>query len=422
MSFNAGRTGGGRAFTLPMLMAAVFTVSVGYGVVLPRLPRLIERLLGAGADAAQVSWHTGLLTAVYTAALFLFAPLWGRLADRRGPRGVLLLGLLGFGATMLVFPFVESLTAGYAARFSSGIFAAAVTPVAAAVAGSLTTTEQGRARRLAFVSMASIAGFMLGPMLGVIIARFAEEVLTLATPAQSIGIPLTATALLALSVASAVVFAVPRGEGRVQVHETKGASLDKSAWLLPKLLMLTFIVSAGVGAFEVGLALRGKQDLGLPPYQIALMFTECGLVMFVMQAIVFSPRFRPDITRWLIAPALAVLAAGLFLVPRAADFTAMLVVIGAVAASAGILSPILTYWISAKAGSAQGWELGKQTAAASLGVTLGSAAGGTLYDFAGLPGASFILTAGVAVLGILLSLGLPHLLVLPSSGSRPRSA
>jgi hypothetical protein len=32
--------------------------------------------------------------------------------------------------------------------------------------------------------------------------------------------------------------------------------------------------------------------------------------------------------RWLIAPALALLAAGLFLVPRVADFTLMPVVIG----------------------------------------------------------------------------------------------
>lgn len=123
MRVIAARTGGGRAFTLPVLMTAVFTVSVGYGVVLPRLPRLIEGLLGPGVEAAQVSWHTGLLTAAYTASLFLFAPLWGRLADRRGPSGVLLLGLLGFGATILVFSFVESLTAGYAARFLSGVFA-----------------------------------------------------------------------------------------------------------------------------------------------------------------------------------------------------------------------------------------------------------------------------------------------------------
>ena len=78
------------------------------------------------------------------------------------------------------------------------------------------------------------------------------------------------------------------------------------------------------------------------------------------------------------------LTAGLFLVPWASDFASMLVVIGAVAASAGILSPILTYWISAKAGSVQGWELGKQTAAASLGGTVGSAAGGLLFNIAHL--------------------------------------
>ncbi|MEE1681954.1 hypothetical protein, partial [Klebsiella pneumoniae] len=85
-----------------------------------------------------------------------------------------------------------------------------------------------------------------------IIAPFAEEFLTFAIPAQSIGIPLAVTALLAFSVASAIVFAVPSSEGRDRLQEIKGASLDKSAWLLPKLLILTFIVSAGVGAFEVG--------------------------------------------------------------------------------------------------------------------------------------------------------------------------
>ena len=417
-----GRTADVPRATMATLMLAVFTVSVGFGVVLPLLPYLIERLLGPGVQAAQVSRHTGLLTAVYTLSLFLFAPMWGRLSDRRGPRGVLLAGLLGFGVTMLIFSFVESLAAVYAERFLSGMFAAAVTPVAAAVAGQFASTEQGRARRLAFVSMAGITGFLVGPMLGVFVTRFAANLFTLALPAGSVAISLVATALLALLAACAVAFAVPGGEGRDRSQKTTGASGDKTRWLVPKLLILTIIVSAGVGVFEVGLALRGKQELGLTPYQIALMFTECSLVMFVMQAIVFSPWFKPDATRWLIAPALAVLAAGLFLVPRASDFTLMLVVIGAVAASAGILSPMLTYWISAKAGSAQGWELGKQTAAASLGVTLGSAAGGLLYNVAALPGASFVLTAGLTVLGFLLSLGLPHLLVLPDSCPRSVSA
>jgi MFS family permease len=422
MIVNSQHSGGIPLPTMAALILAVFTVSVGFGVVLPLLPYLIERLLGRGVEAAQISRHTGLLTAVYTLSLFLLAPMWGRLSDRRGSRGVLLVGLLGFGATMLVFSFVESLAAVYIERILSGLFAAAVTPVAAAVIGNSATTEQGRARRLAFLSMAGIGGFLLGPMLGVFVTRLAADFFAGPVAPGSVAIPLAATAVLSFLVASAVAFAVPSDEAYDRSPKTAGAAVDKPAWLVPKLLILTFIVSAGIGVFEVGLALRGKQELGLSPYQIALMFTECSLVMFVMQAIVFSPWFKPDATRWLVAPALAVLVAGLFLVPLASDFTLMLVVIGAVAASAGILSPILTYWISAKAGSAQGWQLGKQTAAASLGVTVGSLAGGLLFNVAALPGASFILTAGLTLLGFLLSLGLPHLLVLPRSRSRPVSA
>ncbi len=418
MRGNTEHTTHTSASTMAALMLAVFTVSVGFGVVLPLLPYLIERLLGAGAKAAQVSRHTGLLTAVYTLSLFLFAPLWGRLSDRRGPRGVLLLGLFGFGVSMLVFSFVESLAAVYAERFVSGLFAAAVTPVAAAVVGSFNTTERGRARRLAFISLAGITGFLLGPMLGVFVMRFAAVFFTRTLPAGSVAVPLAATALLAFLVAAAVAFAVPGGERRRGSQQIAGASVDNTASLVSNLLVLTFIVSAGIGVFEVGLALRGRQELGLTPYQVALMFTECSLVMFVMQAIVFSPWFNPEATRWLIPPALSVLAAGLFLVPRASDFALMLVVIAAVASSAGILSPILTYWISAKAGSAQGWELGKQTAAASLGITSGSAAGGLLFNVAALAGASFVLSALLVVLGFVLSLKLPHLLAPRNPGVR----
>jgi MFS family permease len=205
-----------------------------------------------------------------------------------------------------------------------------------------------------------------------------------------------------------VVLAVPRTR-RGNVAPTRDqATLRTAPWLIPRLLLLAFIVSAGVGVFEVGLALRGKQELGLTQYQIAVMFTECSLVMIVVQAVVFSPWVKPETTRWFIAPALAIFAAGLFLVPRASDFRLMLAVIGAVAASAGILSPTLTYWISSKAGKAQGAQLGMQTAAASLGAAVGSAAGGLLFEVAGIPGASFLLVGALALLGALVGLGLPR--------------
>ena len=392
------------------LMLAVFTVSVGYGVVLPLLPYLIERLPGAEGGIAQVSRHTGLLTGVYTLALFLFAPVWGWASDRLGRRNVLLVGLFGFGITMLVFSLVENLAAVYAERFLSGMFAAAVTPIAAAAVGDFAVSERLRARRLAYVSMAGIAGFLLGPMLSVFISTVAAAFFPVAQPAGSLKVPLAVTALLAILIGVVLAFAVKPGSARNDIKSVSRSLIDGNGWILPRLLILTFVVSTGIGVFEVGLALRGKQELGLTPYQIALMFSECSLVMFVVQAIVFSPGLKPEVTRWLISPALVMLAGSLFLVPRASDFGLMLAVVGGVAASAGILSPILTYWISSKAGSEQGWELGKQTAAASLGVTVGSAAGGLLFNVAALPGASFILAAVLAGLGFILSLGLPRVL------------
>lgn len=405
------RSSGVSSGTLAALMLAVFTVSAGYGVVLPLLPYRIERLLGVGTPVVQVSRNVGMVAAIYTLALFLFAPVWGRISDRRGRRHVLLVGLLGFAATMLAFSWTQTLWAVYAERFLSGMFAAAVTPVASAAVGDLATTEVTRARRLTFVSLAGVSGFLLGPMLGVFIARSASTLLSISQSAGSLAIPLAATAALALVAALAVGAAVP-GATRGRNALRHGASLPQAAprWVLPNLRALTFVVSAGVGVFEVGLALRGKQELDLTPYQIAIMFSECSLVMFAAQAIVFSPLVKPRATRWLVPPALAVLTGGLLLVPRASNFVLMLTVVGTVAASAGILSPILTYWISSIAGSAQGAELGKQTAAASLGTAVGSAAGGLLFDVASLPGASFLLTAGLATIGFILSLKLPRAL------------
>ncbi len=396
---------------MAVLMASVFTVSIGYGVLLPLLPYLIERLLGAGGNAGQVARSTGLLTGLYTLSLFLFAPVWGWLSDRYGRRAILLVGLIGFSVTMLTFSFIENLAAVYAERILSGLFAAAVTPVALAAIGDLATTEEARGRRLTYVSLAGISGFLLGPMTGVFISRGAANLLPAVGPARSLALPLTGTAILALLVAAAAVIAVPSTRPD-DVTSTRDQATSRTApWLISRLLFLALIVSAGVGVFEVGLVLRGKQELGLTQYQIAAMFTECSLVMILVQAVVFSPWVKPATTRWFIAPALAILAAGLFLVPQASDFRLMLVVIGAVAASAGILSPILTYWISNKAGKAQGAQLGKQTAAASLGAAVGSAAGGLLFGFAGIPGASFLLVAVLALGGVLVSLGLPRLLV-----------
>lgn len=42
-----------------MLMLAVFTISLGFGIVLPQLPALVERLLASASTPGQVSRARG---------------------------------------------------------------------------------------------------------------------------------------------------------------------------------------------------------------------------------------------------------------------------------------------------------------------------------------------------------------------------
>lgn len=390
------------------LLVAVFIVSVGYGIVLPLIPYSIERLLGSGAEAVQVSRHTGLLTAVYGLALFLFAPIWGRISDRQGRRNVLLSGLAGFGATTLACSFIESIPAIYAERFLSGMFASAVVPVAAAAIGDF-SEKKTRGRKLTFLSMAGIIGFLVGPMLGVFIAGIARDIYVPGMAVDSLAAPLLAVAIFTFLLLPAVLIFISTPLHSEIQNKVSNAS-DPSVWITQKLLLLTFIVSTSVAAFEVELALLGKDDLGLTSYQIALMFAECSLVMLVMQAIVFSPWVNPEKTRWLILPMLVLLAVGLLIVPQASDFPVMLIAVGTVSASAGVLSPILVYWVSVKAGLSQGWELGKQAATVSLGWVVGSALGGFLHNSTDLPGGVFLLLLVLVALGFMFSLRLPSLL------------
>jgi MFS family permease len=394
---------------LSSLLLAMFAIAIGYGFLLPILPLIVERSV-AGSESDAVARHTGLLTGTYTLALFLFAPMWGRLADRRGRRSVILLGLIGFASTQALFALAESLPLLYLGRVLNGLFASAIAPAAYALVGDHAPSKEWRAHRFALLNIAGVSGFLVGPMLGSFTLVSVRGVMPNLSDAAILQFPFYATAGFAFVVALAVRSlvsneSVPRSD--------RGAVVNASDRLgaLIRLLGISFVTAAAVGAFEVGLSLRGVQTLGMNTTELGLMFTECSLVMLVAQSIVFSPFVHPESTRWMLTPALLVLAAGLVLVPLATGNITMALAVALVAASAGILSPIATYWISLGADELQGTALGQQTAASSLGQAVGSAAGGLLFAATFVPDAAFTLTAVLVLASLGASIGIPRLLV-----------
>ena len=407
-----------KTLTWPAFIAIIlsmFAISIGYGVVLPILPFQIERVVGR-IGATELSWHTGLLTGVYILAIFIFAPFWGRLSDSWGRRPVILSGLIGFAATAALIAAADDLPLLYLSRFVSGLFAAGITPVAYALIGDYAPSKEWRARRFTLVNVAGTAGFFVGPLLGGLVVRLAGG-LSVSTNDKALFLALLAPAILALIAALLVWISLPDKRHHLDRPAQIPMRLDNS--IMHRLWIVAFVTAMAVGSFEVGLALRAKQSLGLDAVHIGAMFAECSLVMFIVQALVFSPLMDPARTRWFIWPALALLAAGLVTVPLADTSIAMTVAVALIAASAGILSPIATYWASLGTAETQGADLGRMTAASSLGQALGSAGGGLLFNVQILPDAGFIVTAFIVAVSVFAVFPLARLLTPNSAGETP---
>ena len=189
---------------------------------------------------------------------------------------------------------------------------------------------------------------------------------------------------------------------------------------LRQLLLLSMLAAGALGTFEVGLALRAERDLNLGPAQTGVMFVECMLVMVIAQALIFNPWFPARHSRWVLAPSFGLLALALALLAFAGTHNELILAVGAVAGAAGVLSPAIAFWVSLSAGSLQGLQLGKQTAAASLGQTIGSVLGGLLFGLAWAPGSAFFLAAAGALIGGLMAIPLTRKLARLAPAAEPR--
>ncbi|TIO05493.1 MFS transporter [Mesorhizobium sp.] len=416
-------------WSLGVLLASAFVVALGYGIVLPVLPMMVERLAGSAdptfADPTFNARHTGFLTAAYVTAPVAVAFLWGRWSDSIGRRPVLVAGLLGFAVTLAVSALAPGLLVLYVGRILNGGFAAAVVPTALAFIADTeggADTEAGddrRTRGFGWISMASIAGFLVGPMLGGLAAELEFDLGAAAAPPQAV--PFFLASGLAVAAALGVWFALPGNllPGASVEARNRGPSMFVPGEL--RLLALAAVAAAGLGAFEVGLTLRNV-ELAMGPATLGLMFATCSVAMFVVQGLVFSPLVKPAAARLLVAPAFLVMAIGLAVLPTIAGLGKMLFAVSVVAASAGVISPLLAYWVSRITARSQGMELGIQSAAVSLGLSVGSAAAGLLFGFRGLEGAAFLAAAAVMGLAAIASLKLPRLTASVTANLRAVSA
>jgi MFS family permease len=151
--------------SLLVIFLTVFIDLIGFGIVLPLLPRYSEKF-GAGG------FLIGLIIASFSVMQFLLAPGWGRLSDRVGRRPVLLLSNLGSVISYAMFglaawpglPSGVELGILLASRIFAGACGANLS-VASAYIADVTSPEQ-RSKGMALIGVAFGLGFILGPAIG----------------------------------------------------------------------------------------------------------------------------------------------------------------------------------------------------------------------------------------------------------------
>ena len=148
--------------TLICILLTIFLDMLGYGIVLPVLPRLISDLTGgSNAEAAVLG---GYLVFSYSLMQFLFGPALGNLSDRFGRRPIILIALCGLTIDYTIMGFSPNVAWLFVGHTIAGISGASVATATAYIA-DITPKEQ-RAQRFGLIGAAIGLGFIAGPVLG----------------------------------------------------------------------------------------------------------------------------------------------------------------------------------------------------------------------------------------------------------------
>lgn len=154
------------------VLITVFLDMVGFGLIMPVLPSLIEDVGHMGlADAAYIG---GWMFAAFSVAQFAFSPLMGNLSDRFGRRPLLLLAIFGLGVDYLFSAVAPSLFWLFVGRIIAGVCGSSYVIANAYIAD--VTAPENRAKAFGMVGAAFGVGFVLGPAIGGLLGELGPRV------------------------------------------------------------------------------------------------------------------------------------------------------------------------------------------------------------------------------------------------------
>jgi DHA1 family multidrug resistance protein-like MFS transporter len=352
---------------IAILSFTLIVVMLGYGIVIPLFPFYIEKMGASGS-------HLGLLISTSAFLELLFGPIWGSVSDRVGRKPILLLGLLGYSLSSLLFGLSTELWMLFASRALSGVLSSATSSTALAYISD-STSERDRGGGMGALGAAIGLGLILGPAAGGWMGGS-----SLALPFfVAAGSSLLALLLAALWLPESLPVKVRQRAGKVRTIDL-GALWRALFGPIGLLMFLLFLVSFGLANFESIFGLYAAQELDYGPEQVGTILAVVGLVSTLGKAVLIGPLTR----RWGEAPiikvSLAASAAGFVILLLAVTYPGVLLATGIFILSKTLLRTVIISLASKRATVGQGTTMGLSNSFMSLGRIVGPIWAGFIFD------------------------------------------
>ena len=380
-------------------MLTVMIDAMGIGLIIPVMPDLIQEV--GGSTLAEAAIWGGILSTTFAVMQFLFGPVMGGLSDRFGRRPVLLIALVVMALDYVLMALASALWVLLLGRVIGGITAATQSTATAYMADISAPHE--RAARFGLVGAAFGAGFVIGPVMGGLLAEYG----TRAPFWMAAGLA-AANAVFGWVVLKETVTDANRRTFNWRRANPLGAlrALGRLPGVTP-LLLVYFIYYIGFAVYPAVWSYFGKERFDWSPSTIGLSLALFGISMALIQGGLIRPVLKALGERG------TVIAGHMFsivsLIGIAVITSSMWVLLlTPIAAFGGIIPPALQGIMSARvANDAQGELQGALTSTSALAMTLSPLV--MTYTFAQftdadapiyLPGAPFLLAATLSTLGL----------------------
>ncbi|NQV29229.1 MAG: MFS transporter [Rhodopirellula sp.] len=345
---------------LAIIFVTVFIDLLGFGIVLPLLPRYADAF---GASHLEL----GLLMASFSAMQLVFAPIWGGISDRIGRRPVLLIGLAGSTISYALFGYATTIgTSGtmlgvgvlpwlFLTRVGAGIAGATIPTAQAYIADC--TSRENRTKGMALIGAAFGIGFTFGPLIGA--AFVSDEVNGAPSPMAGYVAAILSGCAFVWALAKLPESLTKGTSERAGKFHLKHISTAFSKPAIAMMMLTIFVTTCAFAQFESTLSLL-TEALGESDQDNFLIFAYVGLVLTISQGGLVRRLSTRMVPQKLALGGTAIMIVGLLLIGfagRSGSVTQLYVVLPIAVVGFSAVTPSLQAMLSLKTATDQQGEI-----------------------------------------------------------------